>query len=216
MARARVWVLLVGAPLVLAIAFAPFIGWFTVHEGLKGEAVVEAVQPVAVFPSVLGFSALLLITRVLARRDGVTLGWSRPNVLELAIGAAVGIVVAVLNQLLLHPLIRSAQPSFDPALPQVSLLAVIVTLLIAVSAEDSLYRGYAFAVLRERHGAPIAGAVTSISYALLTPGGGWPLMAWALAFGVVLFVLRSVSKTLWPVVLAHLLTGLMPKLLATF
>lgn len=208
--------LLVGAPLVLAIAFAPFIVWFVAHEGAKGEQLTFELKRVALFPAVLGFGTLLLLTRAFARRDAVVLGWIRPGAVELAAGGAVGVVVAVLNQLLLHPLIRGVQKDFDPTLPGVSLMAVVVTLGVAVCAEDSLYRGYAFAVLRERHGLVVAGAVTSISYALLTPGGGWPLMAWALGFGVVLFVLRSFSRTIWPCVVAHLVAGLAPKLLASF
>ena len=84
-------------------------------------------------------------------------------------------------------------------------------LSVAVVAEDTLYRGYAFVALRARHGPVLAVVVTSVFYALLAPGPDLALKAWALLFGLLLAGLRLWRGNLWPVVLAHAVVSLAPK-----
>lgn len=218
MARARVWLALLAMPLLLGLAFAPFAAWLMQTRGLEGQALAEAMQPIAVFPATLGFGAAFLLTRALAKKDGLslgTLGWARPSLADVAIGVGAAAVLGALNAWVLYPLVQAAQPSFDPTLPKVSLGAAAVTLLVAAVAEDTLYRGYALSVLRERHGAVAAVAVTSIFYALVTPAQGLALVLWAYYFGVVLCGLRLWRKNLWPVTIAHGLVALGPKLFAS-
>lgn len=218
MARARVWLALFATPVLLGLAFAPFAAWLMRSRGLEGEALAEALQPIAVFPATLGFGAVLVLTRALAKRDGLSLGalgWARPSLADVAIGFGAAAVLGALNAWVFYPLVQAAQPSFDPALPKVSLGAAALTLLVAAVGEDTLYRGYALHVLEQRHGALVGVGVTSVFYALVTPAQGLALVLWAGYFGVVLCGLRLWRKNLWPVTIAHALVALGPKLMAS-
>jgi membrane protease YdiL (CAAX protease family) len=213
----RAWIALVAAPFVLGVSFAPFAAYLATTRGLSGDALARAMEPIAVFPGSIGFGAVFLMSRWLAKKDGLTLralGWARPRVADVGIGLASGALFAFLNALVLHPWIVRAQPSFDPTLPNVSAPAVVALIAVAVVAEDTLYRGYAFTVLRRRHGALVAALVTTVFYALITPGQGFALVAWALGFGLVLAAIRLWRESLWPVVIPHALVGIAPKLLA--
>ena len=213
----RVWLALLGTPVVLACAFLPLGAYLAGARGLRGDELSKAIEPLAVFPASVGFAAAFLLTRALAKRDGLaleTLGWGRPTPVDVVIGVGAGGLLAAVNAWLLYPLVQVSQPSFDPTLATMSLPAVAVTMVIAAVAEDTLYRGYALVVLKDRHGAVVAIAVTTTFYALLTPAQGVPLVLWAGYFGIVLTGLRLWRKSLWPVTLTHCVVALSPKLLA--
>lgn len=213
----RVWLALLGSPVVLACAFLPLAAYLSAARGLRGDELAKAIEPLAVFPASVGFTAAFLLTRLLAKSDGLalkTLGWSRPTPVDVVIGLCTGGLLAAVNTWLLYPLVQASQPSFDPTLAAVSLPAVLLTMVIAAVAEDTLYRGYALVVLKDRHGAVVAIAVTTTFYALLTPAQGLPLVLWAGSFGVVLTGLRLWRRNLWPVTLTHCIVALSPKLLA--
>ena len=77
----RAWVTLFAGPLVLALAFLPFIVFFSVMRGLDGEALLRAVEGVAAAPASIACVALLLLTRFPAARDGIPFpgrGWAWP------------------------------------------------------------------------------------------------------------------------------------------
>ena len=217
--RARVWVALLATPMLLACAFLPVAGYLVTARGLSGEALAKAIEPLAVFPASIGFAASFLLTRWLARKDGLTLsvlGWGRPTLADAAVGVTAATVLGLLNAVWLYPLVQRSQPNFDPTLPSVSLPAAIVTLVVAAVAEDTLYRGYALEVLSQRHGKVVSLLVTSTFYALVTPARGLPLVLWAGYFGIVLGVLRFWRKSLWPVTLVHCVVALGPKVAAQF
>lgn len=191
--------------------------YFAGARGLRGEQLAKAIEPVAVFPACLGFGAIFLLTRWLARRDGLSLaalGWTRPALVDCAIGVGAAAVIGALNRLWLYPLVQRWQPTFDPTVPNVPLPAVVATLAVAVVAEDTLYRGYGLELLRGRHGTAVAVLVTSAFYALVAPGGGLPLIVWAFGFGIALGSLRVWRRNLWPVCIAHVLVSVGPRLLA--
>lgn len=211
----RMWVALLAAPLVLFAAFAPVVAWLS-SQGRLGDDPVKAMEPIAAGPSVVGFGALFLLVRTLARRDGLSLrdlGWTRPSALDVGVGLGVGLGFFALEHLALHPWLIGLRPSFDPTLASTPLPLVLLMLPVAMVAEDTLYRGYAFVRLRERHGVVVAGAVTTVGYALLAPGQGWPLTVFTLGLGVVLFAVRLWRGGLVPVLLVHLVAGVGPVLL---
>jgi len=131
------------------------------------------------------------------------------------VGLGAAAVLWAVNSWVLYPLLQAAQPSFDPTLAKVSLPGAVVMFAIAVAAEETLYRGYAFTALQARHGTLVAMGVSTAAYALLTPGPELPLKLWALYFGAVLCALRWWRDNLWPVAIAHAWVSLGPKLLAT-
>ncbi|MBE2253571.1 MAG: CPBP family intramembrane metalloprotease [Myxococcus sp.] len=215
--RWRVWGALIAAPFILGGAVLPLAGYLARSRGLRGDALVAAVEPLAPLPVTAGFVGVFLLTRWLARRDGLgleALGWRRPTARDVALGLGAGAALSAVNTFLLHPLVQAAQPTFDPTLRSVALPAMVVSLGVAAVAEDTLYRGYAFTVLAERSGVAAAVVVTSLFYALLTPGSGWALVSWAASFGVALGGLRWWRGGLWPVTVAHWVVALSPRLLA--
>lgn len=213
--RHRVWVALLASPFVLGLCFAPAAVFLTVSRGLEGEALAAAMAPIAVFPATVGFSAIVLLTRWLARRDGLSLealGWRRPGRADVAVALLAVVALVPPNTRWLFPLVQRLQPGFDPTAAAVSLPALVVTLVVASVAEDTLYRGYALEVLRRRHGAAIAVAITSVLYALITPAQGLPLVLWAATFGAVLAALKLWRGNLWVVSFVHVAAGLTPRL----
>lgn len=212
----RVWAALVAPPFMLALAFFPIIA-IAMSSGLQGDALMKAVQDKAPLPASLAFVATFILVRFLAKRDGLTLpdvGWRRPTALDVISGAAVALAVHGINVTLCHPSLREAQPSFDPRLTGVSLPVVVVMLGLGMVAEDTLYRGYAWKVLSERHGPASALLVTTLFYVLLAPGTEWPLKVWTLGFGAILGAVRWWRGNVWPVVIVHAVTSLGPKLVA--
>ncbi len=213
-----VWATLVAAPLALALPFCPVVAFLAIRQGLEGEALIAAVQRVAVVPATAGFCLIALMTWLMARRDGLslrTLGWFRPGLAQLAIGVSVGALVAAINHVWLYPLIQRFQPTFDPSMAEIPLGGAVLMFTVAVAAEESLYRGYALVRLRGRYGSAAAVAATSLFYALLAPGPDAALKVWALGFGAVLAIFRLFTGCLWPVAAAHLMVSLGPKLLAS-
>lgn len=213
----RVIVALVAAPFVLALAFAPAVAWVATREGLEGDALFRAVERIAWLPGLVGFSAIFLLTRALAARDGLSLsalGWRQGGVGGVALGLFVGLVVAVIDDVWLYPLVQRFQPGFDPTASTSSLPLIAALLTVAIVAEDTLYRGYALERLRARFGPAAAVVVTSVCYALMTPGPDVALKVWAVGFGVVLAALRLLSGNLWPVVIAHGIVSLGPALVS--
>jgi membrane protease YdiL (CAAX protease family) len=207
--KRRVWAALIGAPFVLGLTFFPVVGYVASTQKLEGDALMQAIEPIGVYPASVGFALVLALTRWLAARDGVALGWSRPSPADLAIGLGLGATLATLDAKWLFPAI-----GFDATLPGVPLAAAVGGLAIASAAEDTLYRGYALTVLKARHGLPVAIAVTTLFYVFIAPPRSVALLAWAVGFGVMLCGVRLWRGNLWPVVLTHALVATGPKLWA--
>jgi membrane protease YdiL (CAAX protease family) len=213
--RFRVWAALMGAPLLLAVSFLPFVVYFVEVAGVPFAQLKTAVEPVAVFPATVGFTLIFLMTRWFAAKDGLSLrdlGWSRPSALDLATGAAAGIAVHGLDVFVFHPWLHRVQPSFDPTAATFGLPVMLLMLTVSAAAEDALYRGYALVRLQQRFNVTVAVLSTTTFYAMLAPGPELPLKGWAAMLGLVLCGLRLWRGNLWPVLLAHLIVALSPRL----
>ncbi|MGC4117966.1 MAG: CPBP family intramembrane metalloprotease [Myxococcales bacterium] len=125
-----------------------------------------------------------------------------------------GLAVETADAWLLYPLIQAAVPSFDPSLRALGLPAACAMLLVAIAGEETLFRGYGFLELGRRHGKVWAVAITTVLYAALAGGQGFPLVAWATGFGLVLCALREWRGSLWPGAIAHAIASLGPKIVA--
>lgn len=222
-ARWRVWAAIAGAPVVLMFAFLPLVVLLAGVRGLRGDALMRAIEPLAPLPGAVGFVLIFALTAWLSGKDGLALGalgWhprarsTAQLVVDVAVGMGGAAVVVALNHAVLFPLLRQHDPSFDPSLPAVGLVPAAAMLLVAIAAEETLYRGYGWRVLRERHGAVVALLVTSVAYALLTPGPGVALKVWALGFGVLLAVVRAWRGSLWPGAIVHAAASLAPLIMA--
>jgi membrane protease YdiL (CAAX protease family) len=213
-----VWAALLAPPFVLAATFLPVVAYYAGARGLHDDALLRAIERVALVPAALAFVVVFLLARAAARGAGWSLadvGWRRPRARELVVGVAVAIAAVLVDGLWARPWLRAVQPSFDPTLPGVPLAAVVVALGTGIVAEETLYRGVAWRVLRERHGAAVAVGATTLAYVLLAPGFAAPLKIWTLGFGLLLAAVRAGSDGLWPVVVVHAAVSFAPKVHAT-
>jgi len=203
-------------PLALLTSFVTW-GLVLLARGVPKEELGATLQDAPTIPVVLGFGLALLVLRKFARQDGfslATLGWATPKLADLGVAALLGVPFVALNSFLLFPRLVELDPSFDPQLRAISLPAAIVTFIVSVVAEETIYRGYALEVLRTRRSVPVVIALTSVGYALLAPGTNLAPKAWALLFGIFLAALRLWRGSLWPGALIHLAASLAPKIMS--
>lgn len=120
-------------------------------------------------------------------------------------GLALGVGGAVLHRLLLH-LLGAWSPPDTPA--EVWLLALFTAPLLAF-AEEVLFRGYLFQVLREDLGRARAYLLANAFFAavhLFRPGGAEFKLAYGFGLflaGVVLCRVVEVTRSLWPAIGLH-------------
>jgi membrane protease YdiL (CAAX protease family) len=202
------------APLLLAACVAPLAAFVASTKSLEGDDLMRAIEPMTPVPIAIGFALMFLLTARLARGDGLDLaaiGWKRPSPKDLLIGGAATPIVVLTATLLAYPAIQRVRPMFDPAVPQIAFAPAALMLIAAVVAEDTLYRGYALRQLSSRIGRPGAVVLTSVAYALLAPGQGWPLVLFAFILGIGLCAIRLATVSIVPVMFVHAATALAPK-----
>lgn len=210
-----VWVLFVAAPLILACCYGPLVVYLKIAHGMSHDGLVLEMAKVAWIPSSVGFSLILLATYKIARRMGISLsqlGWGYPSWKDAGLGLLAGAFLSLVLNTLVYPLLNDSTPGFDPRLEEVPLLAATGMFAIAAISEDTLYRSLGLGVLKQRFGYPVALLTTSLFYSLLVPAQSWPLFALAFTLGLCLGLLRVLTTSIWPVVIAHILASLSGKL----
>ena len=203
--------------MILGVLFSLCGLYFKMVQGLEGEAVAAAITEIAVLPTTLGFVLVLVLSRWMAHAEGLSLaavGWERPTVVDVGVGLGVGVALSGVNSNVFYPWVMAALPNFDPTLANQPLGQVVLALTVAVIAEDTLFRGYAFEVLRLRHGIPLAIAATSLGYAPLAGIQGWALVVWATCFSLLLCLVKVWRQNLWPVCIIHLMVSFLPRVLS--
>lgn len=212
----RAWLWLVLAPLVLGLVFGAGVLAAGLVLGVPWVGLADRAGGWAPWLGLPAFGVLGALTLRVAAADGLNprdLGLLRPGKRTMVWVLVIALLVLLANRSLLHPLLLRHQPEFDPTAAGVPLALLASLMAVACVAEDLLYRGYAFVVLRERHGVVVATLATSLGYAALTPGPDLPLKVWALGFGVLLAWVRHRGGSLWPVFVLHYATSLLPRLL---
>lgn len=215
-ARARPYLALLVCPLGLGVAFL-LSGAVLLSSGTSLSMVERTLMRAPTVPLILGFGSAFVVVRWMAGLDGrslAQLGWSRPSPLDASIAVAGIAVLVPLHLVAIFPALAELDPSFDPQLEGLSLPAALAGFLVSVVVEETVYRGYALDLLHARLGRFFAVLLTSFGYALLVPGTGLALKAWAVAFGLLLAALKSWRGSLWPGALIHLALSLGPKIVA--
>ncbi len=214
----RLWVALVAPPVLMFVVFMAFGAVFAMR-GLRGEEIGKAINPISFYPTFLVFALVFALTAWLSRRDGLSLasvGWRRLTLADVGLGLGVAAVVAAANQVLFHPLIRSATPGFDPTISVLGPIHLAVLQVVGVAAEDTLYRGYALTRLPERFSWPVALIISTVAYALLGVAQGPAMFAWSIGFGLLLGAMFLWRKSLWSILIAHYFTALVPRWVAIY
>lgn len=190
--------------------------YFATAQGLRGEAIGKAMEPLAFPATLVVFTAVFLFGRWCARRDGLSLdqiGWGRFERRHAAIGVAVGVVVGLLFAFLIAPLIKRVNPAYDPTVALLGLPAMVLLQILGVAAEDTVLRGYPLTRLPARYSRTASLVIPSLFYAVLNMTQGPASAAWAFAMGVGLGALFFSQRSLWPVAIAHFLIGVTPRFL---
>lgn len=216
MRRARPYLALLICPVVLACSFV-LAALVLIGSGTSLASVEHRLVRAPTVPVLLGFSAAFLVGRWFAALDGRTLsalGWKRPTWSDALLASALIGLLVPLHLWLVFPALAGLDRSFEPNLPSVGLLSAAASFVVAVAAEETIYRGYALTLLRERLSTGAAIVLSAVGYALLAPGSGLALKAWALSLGLLLGATRLLRGTLWPGALLHLSLSLAPKLLS--
>lgn len=156
---------------------------------------------------------VLILVRAQNYRPAPFLGLRAPGPSLVAASLLVGAVsflfaggVNSLNNLLVgEEIARLFDPSrlFQIEEPARKVLLVVSVAVLAPLGEELLFRGYLLRVLRARHGVRPALVITSAIFAVIhvNPASVLALFALGMVFGL----LRVISGSLWPAMIAHAL-----------
>lgn len=179
------------------------------------EREVSATAP-AILCGVLGALAVLVLV-LLPWRDLWRPG-PGPLWRDLGIGAAVGLLLAVLYLALLAPVLSGLQAQVGDYVPPGAVLATIshdktlffiVNVLLAPAVEETIYRGHLLGLLTARFGGWRGVALTCLGFGLLHwTGGIWYMALTALVAGLPLAMLARWSGGLAAPWAAHLALNL--------
>lgn len=167
-----------------------------------------APEPIRLLYLVLLYASLLGVTAACWRRQGpgreaasLRPAWAGGYLAGLALGLG----GAILHRLLLYAL-GAWSP---PATPATVWLVALVTAPLLALAEEVLFRGYLFQVLREDMGRARAYVLANAFFAvvhLFRPGGAEYKLAYGFGLflaGVVLCRVVEVTRSLWPALGLH-------------
>jgi membrane protease YdiL (CAAX protease family) len=163
-----------------------------------------------VFALVLAFGAWCV------RHDGLTMkaiGWGRLEARRALIGLLVGIAGGLVQTFVAAPLLKGVNPAYDPLILTLTLPQMLALQVLGVAAEDTVFRGYPLVRLPERYSVPVSIAIAAVFYALLNLAQGVFAAFWAFLMGVGFGALFSLTRSLWPVAIAHYLIAITPRLL---
>ena len=89
-----------------------------------------------------------------------------------------------------------------------SLLRVVAVCLFGPIAEELIFRGWFFGLLRPRLGLAVTLLVTSAGWALLHYDYGWAVIGVIVVDGLLLGLARLTSRSVWPPIAMHILYNL--------
>lgn len=223
------WLLLCIPPVIFLLVIMLFSAWFGAQS--QGDPGAIAEQTAQATPSILVTVQILLLALLLItlRRQGLTLaeiGWrsgERGPWRELMVGALIGAPLGAAWIVGIEPVLTLIQRALGDYVPAGAILPAlgaaiipfaIADVLLAPGVEESIYRGYALALLPPRYGAARAIVISSLLFGLLHwPGGFWYILTTALLVGVPFAILRQRRGSLYAAFGAHLALNLVETLL---
>jgi uncharacterized protein len=217
----RVWWTLLAAPILFLLAIvcaSIYFGFVT--QGKNAEAIPEMVVASTPYQLVVVQIWLLFILMKSMKRDALSwknIGWKLADGQqlwrELLIGAAPGIILALLYLYILSPMLTSLQKVWDyvPAGDLLSTLGsaiipfTIANVLLAPFVEESIYRGYGLTRLLGKFSQPVAIALSCFFFGILHwTGGFWYILLTGIVAGGLFAWLRIARKNIIAPFAAHL------------
>lgn len=185
----RVLLVLGLPPVVFLVVIVAASAYYAAATGADAAAIAERVAGSAPYLLLIVEAVLLAVLMIALRAEGTSLaelGW-RPGTgqamwREVLVGAAPGLVLALLYVTWLSPLLAAVQRALGDYVPPGELLPslsgavlpfFIANVVLAPFVEESIYRGYGLARLRKRFALPVAIALSCVFFGLLHWAGGF-------------------------------------------
>ena len=221
----NVWFLLAIPP----ILFFLYIIIASIVVGIQTQGDVQAIANAVPLTMPYGLVVIqvvmLILFWVVLRRDSLSLrdiGWrvqaNQKLPIEIFIGAAAGIVLALAYIFFLSPLQINLANTFGDYVPADDLTKTlgsalvpffIANVLLAPFVEENIYRGYALTRLAPRWGMPVAIVISCIFFGLLHwTGGFWYILLTGIVAGGLFCGLFAWRKNIYAPFAAHLLLNL--------
>jgi len=204
-----VTVLIIGADVPLELGFLDIAGFldFLESEGVLWQWLIMA------FAAMVAGEGAMLLTAWLFSNVKYKSGWRalgfrrfkvRSGLILAAVVVGVGLLINFLYDLLLASLEVDYSSFLPPEITETGLgLAIIVVLAVVVApiAEETLFRGFIFAGVRNRYGYSWAAVLSAMlfSFAHLQPGALLPIFI----VGLLLAWLYMRTGSIWTCILAH-------------
>ncbi|MCQ0091140.1 CPBP family intramembrane glutamic endopeptidase [Roseovarius sp. M141] len=225
---AALWRLLAGCALVVVIflALSVLYGWLCSMVlpasawGPDGDGITAATTPIGALVNLFVFGLLIvslaLVLPILHRRNLPDIIGPRALAWAQARRALVFILaIYVVVSLLPMPDAFAILPNLPTGTWLMFLPAAVLGLMIQVSAEEILFRGYLQSQLAARFAHPAVWMILpSVLFGLLhyQPGimgdAAWLIVVWAILFGLAAADLTARSGTLGPAIALHLINNL--------
>ena len=221
----HIWTLLGLPPILFFVVIVLVSVYFGFVTQSDPSTIVEKTTEATPYILLIVQLVLLALLLLILKRQGWTtanLAWLPPNNRavwpEIAIGISVGIGLGLLYAFALSPLLATIQRtvgdyvppgSLSPALNSSRGAFFVANVLLAPFVEESIYRGYALANLKQRYGAIPALIIVCIFFGLLHWAGGfWYIVLTGLIAGGILGGLFLWRKNLLVAFIAHLALNL--------
>lgn len=179
------WLLLIAGPLLFLVSIAGASILLTVR-GVSPDDVADHVSRSVsrlLLAVLLGLGILFVILRPARAATIWSIGPVQSVLVEGAVGAIVGVALAVAYMRTLAPLVERLQASLGDYVPAGSILPTLssdlpafflANVLLAPVVEETVYRGFAIPLLAAEFGLPGAVALSCLLFGLLHwPGGFW-------------------------------------------
>jgi len=216
-----IWLALALPPmlfLALIVAASIYFGASGITDPVRIAAEVQAATPWLLLIAQVCLLAGVVVALRASRLTWAEAGWApapgQSAWREAALGALLGLALGLLYVLALSPLQAWLQQTFGDYVPTGETLSTVGASLIpffianvalAPFVEESLYRGYAFTLLRRRYSLPLAFALLALFFGLLHWAGGfWYILLTGLAAGSLFTGLRAWRGGLLAPFTAHL------------
>lgn len=221
----QTWTILGLPPILFFVVIVLVSVYFGFVTQGNPSAIVEKTTEATPYILLIVQLVLLALFLLILKRQGWTianLAWLPPSDRavgrEITIGIGVGIALGLLYAFVLSPFLSTIQQaigdyvppgSLSPALNSSRIPFFVANVLLAPFVEESIYRGYALANLKQRYGSIPALVIVCFFFGLLHWAGGvWYILLTGLIAGGILGGLFLWRKNLLVAFIAHLALNL--------
>jgi membrane protease YdiL (CAAX protease family) len=214
-----VWILLVGAPILMFALSSLYGGIYMFLHPNQYASLGTIISNAIPYILLIYYIILLILILYAMKKSHVTfsfLGLVRSEQKieykkELLFGLILGSILVIVTQLLSRYVLFPERSGglFSPGESFPVIMYGFVTVFVSPVVEELLYRGYAFTVLRTKFGLNIAIFLSAFFFSLSHFGQGLPGLFAGFVVGIVFTITFWMRKNLWHVIVAHAIFNLL-------